>query len=110
MAQVRPAAHHAVCATVRAVWVVAWAALVGARLEPVRTPLPDISRHVVETEVVRFVRVDGRGARIPVRRRVVGREGPLEDVHAMTAPGLQLVAPRKRRIATTARGVLPFGL
>ena len=80
-------------------------------IEPVGAPLPHVAGHVVQTEAVRWERVDRRRAGVPVGRRVVARERALEDVHPVFAIGFEVVAPRvHRRRATATRGVLPLGL
>src|SRR4051794_38231910 len=112
--RLRVSRGDAVAPAVRRVAQVGAAPADGARvaLGPgARTPLPDVPRGVVEAEPVGREGVDRAGAAPAVRSGVVGREGPLPDVHAVLAARLELRAPGERLPdQPAAGGVLPLGL
>ena len=84
---------------------------VEARAVPVRAPLPDVARGVVEAEAVGREGARGRGSEVAVVRRVARREVALPDVAAVLAARLQLVAPGVATPLEAAAGrVLPLRL
>ena len=79
-------------------------------LIPVRGPLPDIARHVVQTEAVGWKRAHFGGAGI-IRFEIPDREFSLPDVGHRTAFGCQLVSPDvNRAVQPPSCRDLPLGL
>src|SRR5262249_7969864 len=77
---------------------------------PVRTPLPDVARDVVQPEAVGREGVDRASAEVTVVAGVLRGERPLPDVAAVVPSPRELVSPgNPRLLEPTARGVLPLG-
>src|SRR5438105_15528727 len=80
------------------------------RAPPVRAPLPDIARRVVQPVSIRLECIDGRRREVAVVAGIDVRKASLPDIAAMLAAGFQFVAPRIALVLqTAARGTLPFG-
>src|SRR5215831_7590408 len=67
------------------------------RAIPVGGPLPDVANHVVEPVAVRWIRRDGRSARITVSARVLVWKIPLPGVGHVPVLRSELIAPREFR-------------
>ena len=75
---------------------------VGARVEPVCTPLPHVAGDVEQPESVRLVGIHRSRAEESVIHRVASRENTLPDVAPMIPAGCQLV-PRRIALAPVPR-------
>jgi hypothetical protein len=73
-------------------------------VEPVRAPLPDVARDVVESKAVGQKRVHRGRAQVTVLQGVVRRERALPDVAVPLAIGLQLIAPGVALLLKPAAG------
>ena len=81
------------------------------RRKPVRTPLPNIARHVVETKIVRRIASNWRGPMPAILKCVRVRKLALPDVAHVLTIGFQLVAPCEPRLIQPATGrVFPLRL
>src|SRR6516162_4115244 len=77
---------------------------------PVSGPLPDVADHVVESVAVRWIRHDGRCARVTVGPRVLVRKVPLPGVGHVPLLRREFIAPREfGAIEPTACGEFPLG-
>src|SRR5215212_9636005 len=70
MTQVRPSSHHLSLTERRAGWVVAGAVSMEARVKPVRAPLPDVTRDVVEPVSVRLELIHRSRTEVTILQRV----------------------------------------
>src|SRR5215217_12763 len=111
VAQVRSSPHHLRLAGGRSSGILARTIDVEGGVKPVRAPLPDVARDVVESEAVGRIGGHRGCAKVAVHQGVVRRERALPDVAAPLAIWCQFVAPRVTLLLKPAASrVLPLGL
>jgi hypothetical protein len=111
VAQIRPSPHHLRLTEGRSARILARTMDVEGGGKPVRAPLPNVARDVVEPEAVGRERIYRSRAEEAVLQGVVRRERALPDVTAPLAIGLEFIAPPVALVFQSAAGrVLPLGL
>src|SRR5215207_3902823 len=109
--QVRSSPHHLRLTEGRAGGILARTMEMEGGGKPVRTPLPNVARDVVESEAVGRKGGHRGRAQVAVLQGVVRRVGALPDVAAPLTIGCQFVAPRVALLFEPATGcILPLGL